>query len=223
MMRQEESIWAEISQCNMNLYEILEVPFNAPKEEILNSFRKLSKKYHPDINKNSPIDYTGIIEAYKILIDDKKKSDYNRKYLEEINKKSIVEENRNSRIAALPFERIEYCHSLMNMLINNKEENTADQDIILTIKPLELKIGITAIIELPARTKCNVCYGNNINCYRCNGAGWIKTTFKILFKVPSTVIDTEIIEYPINTTEIMNKNLILKIKSLRIRIRMVKT
>ncbi|HOI92443.1 MAG TPA: DnaJ domain-containing protein, partial [Candidatus Rifleibacterium sp.] len=32
-------------------YKILEVPQNASKEDIKKAFKRLAKKYHPDINK----------------------------------------------------------------------------------------------------------------------------------------------------------------------------
>lgn len=40
------------SQCQENLYELLEVTEDATSEQIKKSFRKLSVKYHPDKNKD---------------------------------------------------------------------------------------------------------------------------------------------------------------------------
>ena len=35
-----------------DLYEILEIDRSATEDQIKSAYRKLSKKYHPDINKN---------------------------------------------------------------------------------------------------------------------------------------------------------------------------
>ncbi len=57
-------------------YEILDVPFDANPETILKAYRRLVKRYHPDINKTSP-DNERILrlinEAYEVLSDPEKK------------------------------------------------------------------------------------------------------------------------------------------------------
>lgn len=52
-------------------YEILGVKKDATLEEINKAFRNLSRKYHPDINKEkeSAEKYKEITEAYEILRD----------------------------------------------------------------------------------------------------------------------------------------------------------
>ena len=64
-------------------YEVLEIPKSAKKEEICESFRKLSLKWHPDRNsKNRKVSYTKfseICEAFEILSDMKKKSIFDKK------------------------------------------------------------------------------------------------------------------------------------------------
>lgn len=64
----------------MDLYNILEVDKNATKDEIKKSYRKLSKKYHPDVNKdnNAEAKFKEISSAYETLSDDEKRKNYDR-------------------------------------------------------------------------------------------------------------------------------------------------
>ena len=57
-------------------YEVLGVSKGASKDEIKKAYRKLSKKYHPDINKDADADekFKEVKEAYEVLSDDQKKS-----------------------------------------------------------------------------------------------------------------------------------------------------
>ncbi len=51
-------------------FEILELSRNATKEDIKNAYRRLAKKYHPDINhsKNAQDKFIAITEAYEFLM-----------------------------------------------------------------------------------------------------------------------------------------------------------
>ena len=59
-------------------YEILGVPRNASQEEIKKAFRRLARKYHPDINKDPEAQekFKEINEAYQILSDPEKRKLY---------------------------------------------------------------------------------------------------------------------------------------------------
>jgi len=59
-------------------YEILGVNKNSSKEEIKKAYKKLAKKYHPDINKGSEEKFKEINEAFSILSDEKKKQQYDQ-------------------------------------------------------------------------------------------------------------------------------------------------
>ncbi|TKJ20106.1 MAG: hypothetical protein CEE43_13740 [Promethearchaeota archaeon Loki_b32] len=60
-------------------YEVLGIDRNASKTQIKLAYRRLAKKYHPDKNKkdlNAKEKFIEIHEAYKILNDPKRRSQY---------------------------------------------------------------------------------------------------------------------------------------------------
>ena len=61
-------------------YEILEIDKNATKEDIKSAFRKMARKYHPDINKEPGAEekFKEIGKAYETLMDDDKRALYDR-------------------------------------------------------------------------------------------------------------------------------------------------
>jgi curved DNA-binding protein len=62
-------------------YKILGINKGASKEEIKRAFRKMARKYHPDVNPDEPKSgekFKEINEAYSILSDDKKREMYDK-------------------------------------------------------------------------------------------------------------------------------------------------
>lgn len=61
-------------------YETLGVGRNASADEIKSAYRKLAKKYHPDLNKEPGAEqkFKDVNEAYNILGDENKRSQYDQ-------------------------------------------------------------------------------------------------------------------------------------------------
>ena len=65
---------------NKDYYDILGVDKNASADEIKSAYRRLAKKYHPDLNKTEEAanKFKEINEAYEVLGDEKKKANYDQ-------------------------------------------------------------------------------------------------------------------------------------------------
>ena len=64
---------------NKNYYEILGVKMTAEEAEIKSAYRKLARKYHPDVagnNEETIKKFKEITEAYEILTDREKRKNY---------------------------------------------------------------------------------------------------------------------------------------------------
>src|ERR1700681_323099 len=62
-------------------YELLGVSRKAPQKEIRQAYRKLARKYHPDLNpgdKSSEEKFKQVQEAYDVLSDSKKRQMYDQ-------------------------------------------------------------------------------------------------------------------------------------------------
>ena len=61
-------------------YEILGVDKNASKDEIKSAFRKMARKWHPDVNKSPEAEtkFKELGKAYETLMDDEKRATYDR-------------------------------------------------------------------------------------------------------------------------------------------------
>jgi molecular chaperone DnaJ len=66
---------------NRDYYEVMGVPKNATDDEIKKAYRKLAKKYHPDLNpgdKTAEAKFKEVNEAYEVLSDKDKRARYDQ-------------------------------------------------------------------------------------------------------------------------------------------------
>lgn len=63
-------------------YDVLGVERGASKDDIKRAYRRLAKKYHPDVNKDNPEEaeekFKALSEAYEVLMDEEKRALYDR-------------------------------------------------------------------------------------------------------------------------------------------------
>jgi len=131
-----------------DLYKILEVDRNSDKSTIKKSFYNISKKYHPDLNKDSNLDiFNSIIQAYEVLSDVEKKSDYDSK--------SIYGNSYDERLELLDFEFSNTSKSWNEDKLNDFRKNEV----------------LNIIIHVDEEFDGYIEYERWIICKDCNGTG----------------------------------------------------
>jgi molecular chaperone DnaJ len=163
-------------------YSILQVSQNASQDEIKNSYRKLSKLYHPDTTKNDPEkekEFKEITEAYKILYDENSRRSYD-------SLKSNVNKNYNSFDFSSFFKNIDPSIFRNNFnRTNNSSYSPKRGDNIYVKEKFKLEDiygGITdRELTYNFKRPCGTCEGRKIKngkkpdmCSSCKGLGKIE-------------------------------------------------
>jgi molecular chaperone DnaJ len=153
-------------------YKILEVEENATDDEIKKSFRNLSKRYHPDLNPEGAEKFKEINEAYEVLGDQQKRSNYNNQ--------------KNNPYGGTPFEAI-FSQMFGNRGPNQPRRKQAPDKIVkVSVSPIESYRGSQKNIMYFRDTHCSTCNGTGGDqriCNTCEGSGFIIKTFGTGFMV----------------------------------------
>ena len=141
-------------------YKVLGLAKNASDKEIKIAFRKLARKYHPDVNQNDDElknKFLKINEAYEVLSDKKTRRDYDEfgekwKHAEQLRSMRTGFNNSNS------FDMHDLFSGMRNHNINdifsfnsNRQKHKHKCDIFLTIE--EIYAGTKKMINLSDSTK----------------------------------------------------------------------
>ena len=162
-------------------YEVLGVSKSASKDEIKKAYRKLSKKYHPDINKepDAADKFKEVKEAYESLSDDQKRAHYDQF--------GHTDPNQGFGGGA-DFGGFGGFEDIFNTFFGggggsrrrdpNAPRQGADLQYTMTITFEEAAFGKETDIEIPREETCNTCHGSGAKpgtkpetCAHCHGTG----------------------------------------------------
>lgn len=190
----------------MNYYERLGVTLDSDVTEIKAAYRKLARKYHPDINPDGAKLFKEISEAYDTLIDDEKRKRYN--VLHGIFKKSeqkkdsevrssdneVKTEKSNEPKAKKKSKDFSKIFGAFFETSQKTEQQPIDGEDInadVTVSVIEALKGVTKTVNVMHTELCPRCRGrkfiNGSKCNVCNGSGEFSTHKRISVKIPKGV------------------------------------
>ncbi len=165
-------------------YQILGVAKEASQDDIKKAYRKLARKYHPDLNpgdKSSEEKFKEINEAYAILGDEKKRAEYDRGGTVNFEGFEGFRDFQGAGFADI-------FGDIFGGRFAGEPEYTRGEDLVmgLDLSLEEAFEGTTMNIPVSRTVSCEVCGGKGAEkfetCPKCQGTGRIQTSrgfFKI--------------------------------------------
>ncbi len=174
-------------------YEVLGVEKGAPPDEIKKAYRKMARKYHPDVSQEADAEtkFKEVNEAYEILSDEQKRGMYDRFGHAGVSNSAggfggggAYDFGGGFRD---PFEIFEEVFggfggfSRSSGRQGRRPRRGADLRYELTLEFEEAIFGTEKEIEVPRQETCPACNGNKaepgtqaIRCPECNGTGEVR-------------------------------------------------
>ncbi|MCO7126344.1 molecular chaperone DnaJ [Sporolactobacillus shoreicorticis] len=163
-------------------YEILGVSKDASKEEIKKAFRKLARKYHPDVNKDAdaPEKFKEVSKAYETLSDPQKRAQYDQF--------GEADPNQGGFGGAQGFSGADFggFGDIFDQIFNggsrrrdpNAPRQGSDLQYEMSITFEEAAFGKSTDIRIPKEETCTTCHGTGakpgtkpVQCSHCHGTG----------------------------------------------------
>ncbi len=165
-------------------YEVLGVDRNATKQEIKKAYRRLARKYHPDVNKSPDAEekFKEVKEAYEVLSNDEKRAQYDRFG-------HAGPQTETGGFGGFGAEDFTGFGDIFDMFFGSgrrKDPNAprqgADIQYTMTLEFEEAIFGKETEISVPIEETCQTCNGSGAKpgtspqtCHYCHGTGQINT------------------------------------------------
>lgn len=219
-------------------YIILGVSRSESSAGIHEAFRKLAKKYHPDLGGPEATEtFQEIAHAYEVLSDPEQRRTYDQtlRRADFFHSEPLESARRRGSYQPEPlipkpmsilhdFQTIRPSFdALFDRFLRNfrgigvtKAERIEDLNIEVILTPMEAARGVVAPIEVPVFRTCWSCQGTGrewlFPCMGCAGQGMIEEHETVSVRIPPGVRDRGIIELPIEGLGIHNFYLRLHIR-----------
>lgn len=196
----------------MNYYEILGVSVDSDFAEIKAAYRRLARKYHPDVNSGNAKRFKSISEAYETLSDSEKRKQYD--ILNKIFKSQKTADNAEKEETKQTFEEkpktapkqkpkqknFKNDMNIFDLFKIKKEfheqkvpQNGSDVNTDVTITLAEAFQGCEKVVNIVHSELCPRCKGrkfiNGSKCDVCNGSGEYSVYKRLNVKIPANIKD----------------------------------
>ena len=189
-------------------YEVMGVPKNASEDEIKKTYRKLAKKYHPDLHpgdKEAEAKFKELNEAYEVLSDKDKRARYDQFG------QAGVDPNFGGGAGGSPFTGNINIDDIFNSVFDgfgfggfggfgggrranpNTPRRGSDSESTVNISFEEAAKGCVKTIDYEQIDECPECHGTGgqggaaaKTCPQCNGSGQVRVSQRTPFGVVQT-------------------------------------
>ncbi|MBS3081531.1 molecular chaperone DnaJ [Candidatus Pacearchaeota archaeon] len=172
-------------------YKILGVTKTATDEEIKKSYKKLAKKYHPDVSKESGAEskFKELSEAYAVLSDKQKRQQYDS-FGKEGFQQRYSSEDIFRGFDPSQFEDL-FGGSIFDSFFGggrrSRSKRGRDLSVLVTLTFDEAMKGVQKELRIRKQDKCGDCDGSGAengtleSCPDCNGSGQVRKSTRTPF------------------------------------------
>ncbi len=204
-----------------NYYLVLGIPADSTQREVKAAYRRLVKKFHPDLCSDEPTPFLGIQEAYAVLGDPERRREYDEHLWEGARKETAGWRTRPPAEAVEPlipdqppdfgspsiFSRSyrPYAVSLFEQMLGSsfKRGRTGgeSQAVEVTLTPQQAGNGGSLRLLIPAWQRCRACGGRGgrgfFACLQCGDTGIEPYDYHLRLEFPPGVTDNSTFYLPI--------------------------